>query len=232
MFNRKESNALIEKPIRADHEFTYSLSKAILNMRLGMLLLTVISLFLGFLLWQTQNRPRMIAVIDSSTGKTYGAVASTNIVMEIINRQLVYYSRDFCESYLSFDHVSIRSARENAKSLMHPTLLAPKLPANYLFDAAVQDCIKNRATSFFDWKIKPVITSSQDPRYTVFCQFTRTIKRYGFQDQVQSYNIKLDWGRLQHDLDAFNRPHALTLLKFEELENNSTELTNQLNLIK
>ncbi len=228
----KPNQMQYEKPMRADNEFNASILKANLEMRLGMVLLFVICIVMGWLLYLSNKKPRLIAVIDSSTGQTYGAIASTDLSHDILNRQLVYYSRVFCENYLNHDHVQIRDARKTALELVHPTMLLPKIPKDFLDDAQVHETITNRATSSFDWKVKPVVTSNNDPRYSVFCQFTRTIHRMGYDDQTQLFNIRLDWGRLQHDQDAFNRPHSLVLVNFLMLDANSDELKNQLNLIK
>lgn len=229
---RKVSSVTLDQPIRADHEYTFSLTKAVFNMRVGMLFLTLLCLGMGVLVFTSMRQPRLVAVIDSATGKTYGSVATPTLTFSLLERQLIYYSREFCEAYLAYDHVTIKSARQTAKALMHPTLLAPSLPKDYLEDKDVLAAVKSQATSNFEWTIRPRVTAAADPKYTVFCQFTRTIKRYGFEDQVKTFNVKLDWGRLRNDQDAFNRPHALTLLKFEELAVNSPELTTQLNLIK
>jgi hypothetical protein len=177
------------------------------------------------------RQPRLITVIDSSTGKTFTGVGKPEIKIDIIPRQLIYYSRLFCEAFLSENYVTVMSDRAKAKALMHPSL-SKKLPPDFLNESSMEDAFKYKSNSLFEWIVKPVVTASDDPRYTVFCQFVKKVKREGYKTTEDNFNVKLDWGRLMNNQDPFNRPHDLVLLKFDELKDNSAELKSQLNLIK
>ncbi len=221
----------IDKPIRSDHEFTASLTKSIIIWRLVSVLFTVIIVGSFIVTLNALKRPRLITVIDSSSGKTYTSMSESRMSKTIVERQLIYYSKVFCESFLSENYVTVINDRKEAIDLMHPELEV-QLPEDFAKRKGVAEIISSKSSTTFDWTIKPVVSSAADPYYTVFCQFTKRTKKQGYKAFSQKYNIKLDWGRLINNTDPFNRPHDLVLIKFEELDDNSAELKHQLNLIR
>jgi hypothetical protein len=220
----------IDKPIRPDREYVYGLTRAVFIMRFAVISLFIICILLIGITFLSLNKPRLVTVVDIGTGKSISALSSNNISDQVIEQQLVYYSRVFCESYLCQDHVILSDARKTAVGLMHPDL-ARKLPKDWLNDNDVKNCIENQETSYFDWALKPAVTMKNDPRYSVFCQFTKETRREGFEPIKKRYNIRLDWGRLIKNTDPFNRPHSLVLLNFEQLQDES-KINEQLQLIK
>ena len=220
----------LQRPIRPDKEYLYGLTKAVFIMRVAVIGLIVSVLILGGIAFVSMNRPRLVTVVDLSSGKTLTSIGKTEVGSEVLEQQLVYYSRQFCESFLCADHVTIREARKAAVELMHPDL-ASKLPKDWLDDGDVRECIENKTTSYFDWTLKPAVTTKNDPRYSVFCQFTKEVRKEGFQPVKTRYNIRLDWGRLVKNTDPFNRPHSLVLLNFEQLQDES-KINEQLKMVK
>lgn len=212
-------NVPTHKPIRPDREYTIGLTRAVFIMRFAVVAMFIICLILAGITIVNVNKPRLVTVIDMESGKSI-TTTSTNISDQVIEQQLIYYSRIFCESYLCQDHVVISDARHTAVGLMHPDL-ARKLPKDWLANDEVKNCQDNQETSYFDWPLKPVVTYKSDPRYSVFCQFTREVRREGYEPIKTRYNIRLDWGRLVKNTDPFNRPHSLVLLNFEQLQNES-----------
>lgn len=228
----KNSSISTNKPIRPDKEYLHGLSSSVFVMRFAVVALFVISILLAGITFVSMNKPELITVVDMSTGKTVTSMTRNSLNEQVIEQQLIYYSRVFCESFLNQDHVTIASARKTAVELMHPDL-AKKLPKDWLSstNVDVRTCIEQKSTSYFDWSLKPAVTSKNDPRYSVFCQVTKEVRREGFETIKTRYNIRLDWGRLIKNTDPFNRPHSLVLLNFEQLQDES-KISEQLQLIK
>jgi len=220
----------IDKPVRKDHDYTFSLVKSLVNMRLGLILIFIICLVQLFLILSFFNRPKLIAVIDSE-GKTHSTTAYTQNNTSNIERQVIYYSRIFCESFYSENFSTIESDRSTAYNLMHPDLQA-QLSEGWKERKSYTNILSDNITNRYDWLIKPSITSSKDPVYTVFCQFTRVTNKSGFLPKEERFNIKLQWGRLTQNTDFFNRPHDLILISLNNLKEGDKELNLQLNLIK
>lgn len=220
----------LQRPIRPDKEYMVGLTKAVFIMRFALIGLILSVMVLGGLAFMAINKPGVVTVVDLSSGKTLTALGKTAVGSEVLEQQLVYYSKQFCESFLCADHVTIRESRKIAAELMHPDLAA-KLPKDWLENSDVKNCIENRTTSYFDWTLKPAVTIKNDPRYSVFCQFTKEVRTEGYQPEKKRYNIRLDWGRLVKNTDPFNRPHSLVLLNFEQLQDDS-KINEQLKMVK
>jgi hypothetical protein len=216
----KNEQISINKPIRPDREYVHGLTRAVFITRFSVVALFIVCLSLAGITYLTINKPRLVTVVDMSSGKTVSSLGTSNISDQVISQQLIYYSRIFCENFLSQDHVTILDDRKNAISLMHPEL-AKKLPKDWLDNNDVKDCIEQKLTSYFDWSLKPAVTAKNDPRYSVFCQFSKEVRREGLATVKTRYNIRLDWGRLINNTDPFNRPHSLVLLNFEQLQDES-----------
>jgi len=228
----KNSTISTNKPIRPDKEYLHGLSSTVFIMRFAVVALFVVSILLAGITFVSINKPALITVVDMSTGKTVTSITRNSVDNQIIEQQLIYYSRVFCESFLNQDHVTIGDARKTAVGLMHPDL-AKKLPKDWLDNGNidVRSCIELKSTSYFDWTLKPAVTAKNDPRYSVFCQVVKEVRREGFETIKTRYNIRLDWGRLVKNTDPFNRPHSLVLLNFEQLQDES-KISEQLQLIK
>lgn len=220
----------VDKPIRPDREYVYGLTKAVFIMRFAVISLFIVCLISTGVTLFTLNKPGLVTVVDMGSGKTVSALSSTGINDQVLEHQLIYYSRMFCESYLSQDHVRITEDRKSASMLMHPEL-ARKLPKDWLTDKDVKGCLESKETCYFDWPLKPAVTARNDPRYSVFCQFSKEVRREGYEPIRTRYNLRLDWGRLIKNTDPFNRPHSLVLLNFEQLQEESkiNELLQKIN---
>ena len=88
----------LQRPIRPDKEYLYGLTKAVFIMRVAVIGLIVALLIVGGLAYMSMNRPRLVTVVDLSSGKTLTSIGKTEVGSEVLEQQLVYYSRQFCES--------------------------------------------------------------------------------------------------------------------------------------
>jgi hypothetical protein len=216
------SVAVTQKPLRPDFHYLTGLTRAINIMRIVATFLFASLVAVSFLLYASMNKAQPIAVVDMSTGQTRMSLASGSVSDQVIEQQLIYYARQFCEDYLTSDFVGIVDARKRAVALMHPDLSA-KLPADFLGDAAIAQAQQYKMTTTYDWLIKPSVITKADPRYSVFCQFVRVNHSQGYAPQQTRYNIRLDFGRILKNTDPFNRPHSLVLLNFETLDDNKSK---------
>lgn len=204
------------KPIRPDKVFFDGLTKAVFIMRLTVLALFFVCVMLAGVAVVSLYKPQLITVVDMS-GRTSTSLGSNKMGDQVIEQQLIYYSREFCESFLNQDHVSIKDTRKTAVALMHPDLVK-KLPKDYLDGNEVRMSRENKQTCYFDWPLKPDVIEKNDPRYSVYCEFIRETKKEGYEPIKTRYTIRLDWGRLIKNNDPFNRPHSLVLLNFENVQ--------------
>ena len=107
----------INKPQRPDRGYLDGLISGTVNSRIALVSLSAVIVFLSVILFALMNRPRIVTVINGENGSTTTSV-SQKIEEEIIEKQLKYYSKKFCEYYLDLDHVSLIQSREKAVKLM------------------------------------------------------------------------------------------------------------------
>jgi hypothetical protein len=220
---KKTNTGDITKPERPDKIYLTGLIKEIFSQRIAIIAMLLISLALCGVILYLLNRPTAIAVVNGETG--YTSVTKTqNISLDVLEKQLLYYSREFCEDYFGRNHVTIRNNRQRAFNLMHPNMKQEAMKSFPAYDVDI--ALKELWGDKFEWKMT-VVTEKSDPRYSVFCQFDVTYIRSGEQ-QLQHHNVKLDFGRLVKTADPFERPHSLVLLKVQEITGD--ELKRQLNL--
>jgi len=225
MLSNGEEN--LDKPERPDESYVQPLIKDIFNQRTAILGISAVALCLCFVIVMLVRRPVPVIVVDKETGQTTASLTK-RITYDVLERQLLYYSRQFCEDYFGRNHVNIASARARAIEIMHPNM---RVEAEKSFPPEVVAQVeKERWGDNIEWRITSV-TGKNDPRYAVFCQFVQTVTKPGFAPIVKTYNIRLDWGRLGSGVvSPYQRPHNLVLLKASELASGSDELNKQLNL--
>lgn len=214
----------LDRPERPDHIYVGSLLKELFSSRISIIALLIVCLALCGIIMSLINRPLPIAVVNGQTGQTMMS-KTDRINKDIIERQLLFYSREFCEQFFGRNHVTIRDYKVQSFKFMHPNLITEA--SKSFSENTVNQVLQELWIDNFVWKIT-VVTEKSDPRYTVFCQFDQTIKRPGFEPVTNIHNIKLDWGRLVKNSDPFEKPHSLVLLKVYELSGD--ELKKQLNL--
>ena len=232
----KSDKKVILKPVRSDDFFMADVLKMALNARVGMILITLIAICLiavvFFLLSQSAKRT-VFVVIDGSTGKTYYPISqSRDMAQALLDRQLIYYSVEMIEKYLDYNYFSIKSSREDILALANSKLATDLGGEKYLDDADVQRVLKAQTRSYLVWEIRPRITLRNEPYYTVFATVERTIKQDGLTVEIKKYNIRVDWGHINGNVDYARRPHALALLNVNILTEGSLELNEQINKLR
>ena len=219
-------------PKRSDAAFTGGIQKSLINANLAIIVLGVVilgSIALNFALLQ---QPKLTTVIDTSSGKSYSSnIYQGKLPFSLIEKQLIYYSRKYVETYLSNNYITIQGDRKEAFELMHPQM-RKDLPKDFLEEVSFRSIRELKQTSTFKWIIKPTVIDVGDPRYAVFTQFERVISTPGYKDQVEKFSIKLDWGRLNTVVDPFKRPHSLVLLSFNKLQDGDPQINSYLSKVK
>lgn len=221
------------RPERTDSLFISDLLKSFFNARIGLIVISLISILLMIAIVILVTRPQRVVVIDASSGRTFAAINKSGLAQDLIERQLVYYSIKACEDYFNFDHLTIQQARQNIIDIAHPKL-KENLPKTWLAsnDPEMKRCVEERYSSFFDWEILPRVTMHNDPYYSTFGSFTRVLKVNDVSKEVKKYNVKIEWGRLENSADYSKRPHSLVLLRISILNENSSEYNDQINQLK
>jgi hypothetical protein len=215
----------MDTPERPDGMYMGKLLRELFSQRIAIIAMLIICLALIGVIIMLYNKPIPIAVVNGESGKTFFSKTQT-IDRNILEKQILYYSRQFCEDYFGRNHVTVRTNRQRALDMMHPNM---RTEVQKGIDAEINRVLTELWNDQFTWKVT-VVTEKNDPRYSVFCQFELLLNRPGYESVTRSYNIKLDWGRLVKNSDPFERPHSLVLLKAQELDANSDELKKQLNL--
>jgi hypothetical protein len=227
MSKHKEIN--VTKPPRPDKSYLSDMVSAIINSRITIIICGATIATLLVIVFALINQPKLIAVIDRNTGETFTTV-SNKITQDALERQLLFYSKKFCENYLNLDHVSVIESRKWSLSQMHPKMRSTVGGEKFYETREVVEAIDKNYVCSYKWILNPRITVRAYPKYTVFCQFNRILKRVGYKPIEEIFNIKLDWVHLVKNPDPFKRPHDLLLIEFEELQRDSEEFKNQLNL--
>jgi len=218
----------IDKPERADSHHLAKQTKSLYISQIALLFLFVIGVFMLIALMLSFNRPERIAVIDKSSGKTYGTVTQ-QYTQDLLDMNLVFYSKEFCEAFYNANHTEIDGARRLAVSNMHPTLISKlKITDDYYNDSYVKGIKQNLGTCTFDWSNAPSITKRNDPRYTTFCQFRRIVNMNGKLYETK-HNVIIQWIRYKN-IDPMKKPTPLFVLDFSDGEITSKEVQEQLEL--
>jgi len=229
MFAKKKLT--IEKPLRSDHHHLYAQTKKLYFTQLGMVVLFIITLLLIFVLVIQAKQPAKIAVINTANGKSYMTV-SQNYTHDLLAQNIIYYSKEFCEGFFNATGIEVGGARFSAVKHMHPDLIKElEIDSTFFNDQTVKGLRESKAISYFKWSMPPQITVTNDPRYEVFCQFERTIKRKNYKDHVKKYNLVLNWVRFKKNINPMEKPAPLYLIKLNDIEENSIEMKRQLELI-
>lgn len=108
-----------DKPQRPDEIYVGSLIRETLSQRtaiivLGICFIGMIGLFLMYI-----NKPVPVIVVNDESGLTT-ASTTQKISYDVIEKQLLYYTRQFCEDYFGRNHVTIREKQKRALEIMHP----------------------------------------------------------------------------------------------------------------
>jgi hypothetical protein len=75
----------------------------------------------------------------------------------------------------------------------------------------------------------PRVTVANDPRYTVFCQFKRTVNM-GEKIYESKHNVIINWIRYEN-IDPMKKPSPIFVLDFVDSDLSSKEVQQQLELI-
>ena len=219
----------LDRPERSDTHFLARQTKSLFVSQLALLFMFIICLALIGALIMSSRKPRTIAVIDASTGRNYGTVTG-EYTDNLLEMNLVYYSREFCENFYNANHAEIDGARKNAVETMHPTLISRlKITTDFYNDSYVRNIKQNLGSSSFDWITIPQVTTRNDPRYTVFCQFRRVQHLSGKVFETK-HNVTINWIRY-NNIDPMKKPSPLFVLDFSDNDINSHAVKEQLELI-
>jgi len=219
----------LDRPERTDTHYLARQTKSLFVSQIALLLMFIISLTLVAAVILVSRQPQRIAIIDTSTGKNYGTV-TRGYTSDLLEMNLVYYSRQFCESFYNATHSEIDGARKLAVESMHPTLVSKlKITADFYSDSYVRSIKQTLGTCTFDWITVPQVTSRNDPRYTVFCQFRR-MQTMGSKVFESKHNVTINWIRYRN-IDPMKKPTPLFVLDFRDNDINSPEVREQLELV-
>jgi hypothetical protein len=218
-----------DRPERADMHHLARQTRTIYLSQLGLLLIFAVCVLLCLALMVSFKRPQNIAVIDSTTGKSYGTVTQ-QYTADLMKMNLIYYSKEFCEAYYNSNHTEIEAARKLAVSHMHPTLVQKMgITEEFFNNSYVKNVKQNLATATYDWVTPPRVTVVNDPRYTVFCQFKRTVNM-GDRIYESKHNVVINWIRYEN-IDPMKKPSPIFVLDFVDGDLSSKEVQQQLELI-
>ncbi|MBN2436246.1 MAG: hypothetical protein JXK07_13355 [Spirochaetes bacterium] len=222
-------NMPLDLPERSDTHFLAHQSKSLFVSQLALLFMFIICCALIVAAIMIAKRPQTIAVIDSSTGKNYGTVTQS-YTKDLLEINLIYYSREFCECFYNATHSEIDGARRKAVEAMHPTLISKlKITTDFYNDSYTKNIKQNLGTCTFDWITIPTVTSRNDPRYTVFCQFKR-IQNLSGKIFETKHNVTMNWIRYKN-IDPMKKSTPIFVLNFSDNDINSPEVKQQLELI-
>jgi len=221
---------------RQDEFYMKGVLQNAFSARIGIIMITVVCVLLACVIVMLISKPQHTVVIDSGTGKTYYAPSIRGTNSAVIDRQLVFYSARAAEDYFNYDFRMIQVARQNVYDLAG-TEFRRKLDESGKYtdpnNDEIRRCIGEKTQSIFQWEAQPRVTLSNDPYYSTFMTFQRrVIDANGLTREYKRYNVKIDWGRLNENVDYSRRPHALVLLNVTILNEGSLELNEQLNRIR
>ena len=216
-----------DKPQRPDEIYVGSLVRETLSQRTAILILGICFIALLGILIMYINKPVPVIVVNGESGHTT-ASTTQKINYDVIEKQLLFYTRQFCEDYFGRNHVTIKEKQRRALEIMHPSMKS-KAESDMKERNDIPVVSRENWTDNFNWKLT-YITEKSDPRYSTFAQFDVIVNRPGYESVTQTKNIRLDWGRLVNVSNPYERPHSLVLLKVSELAAGSEELKKQLNL--
>jgi len=219
------------KPERSDTYYLKEVLQMAVSARFGMIFLMVVVLVLLFFLFYMISKPAYTVVIDRTTGQTFVPVGvDKGVTQELLKRQLVFYTVQMVEYYANYDHNTIVDARKKVYE-MASSQFRGELGDKFWDDDDVKKCIDRKAEYYITWEMQPRVTQANDPYYTLFGTFQRVIKYGGLTQELKRYNVRVDWGRLNDNVDYAKRPHALVLLNIKYL-NELGEINDQMNRLK
>jgi len=201
------------------------------NARIGLVMVTLIVIVLVIAIVIIASRPQRVVVIDSSTGRTFAASSQQGVTSSLIDRQVCYYSARVIEDFFNYSFQTITRARQNVFDLAGADF-RKKLGERYVDNEDVRRCVDDKAQSNFQWEILPRVTMRNDPYYSTFATFQRVVLVGGVTREIKKFNVKVDWGRLNENVEYSRRPHALVLLNITVLNEGSIEHNEQLNRIR
>jgi hypothetical protein len=216
------------KPQRSDSLFISDTLKAFFNARIGLFFVSLVAIISMLALVYLVMQPQRVVVIDASSGKTYYAVNRSSVTQELVDRQLCYYSAQFCEDFFNNDYLTIENARARVGDLM-ATALKDSTQKKWAASPDLRVCLDKKQTSYFNWELNPRVTMRNDPYYRTWCVFERNIKENDMLRETKKYHIILEWGRTANNTDYRTRPHSLVLLGFSIVKEGSKEYNDQIN---
>lgn len=218
------------RPQRTDAFYMKDVLQAAFNARIGLVMVTIIVIALVIAIVVIASRPQRVVVIDSGTGRTFAASSQQGVTGNLIDRQVCYYSARAVEDFFNYDFQTITRARQSVYDLAGAEF-RKKLGDKYVDNEDVRKCVEDKAQSIFQWEILPRVTMRNDPYYSAFATFQRVVRVNGVTKELKKFNVKIDFGRLNENVEYSKRPHALVLLNITVLNEGSMELNEQLNKV-
>lgn len=219
----------LDRPERSDSHHLARQTKSLYISQFALLFMFIVCIVLCISLILSFNRPQKVAVIDISTGKSFGTVTQ-DYTSNLLEMNLIYYSKEFCETFYNANHSEIEGARRSAVANMHPTLVNKlNISEDFFNDSYVREIKTGLGICTFDWITIPHLTVSNDPRYTVFCQFRRIVKMSGKVFETK-HNVIIIWLRYKN-IDPMKKPSPIFVIDFSDNSINSREVNEQLQLI-
>lgn len=219
----------LDQPQRKDVHHLARQTKSLYISQTALLFMFIVCLALITAVIVIARRPQSVTTIDTSSGKAYGTRTQA-YTADLLDMNLVYYSKLFCESFYNANHYEVEGARKIAVDNMHPTLLKKlKITTDFYNDAFVKNIKENLGTCTFDWITIPQITTKNDPRYTVFAQFRRiqTLNGKVFESK---HNVTISWIRYKN-IDPMKKATPLFVLEFSDNDIDSPQVKEQLERI-
>ncbi|NLD99045.1 MAG: hypothetical protein GX640_04160 [Fibrobacter sp.] len=221
-----------KKPDRPDINYLTAFVKLVNTVKVFVVMLLIGIIALIITVAFMYKRSMLVSIIDTSTGRTYISKTYVKLGDDIIKRQLLYYSKEFCESWWSLDWETIKNDRVYALKMIHPSgPIRTKIPADYADDATVNATINIHNRSSFEWNKLPEITRNEDPYYTVYCEFNRTSGPENRKSQTETFFVKIQWYR-EKEFNPYERSHGYYVADLSKLEYGSVEWKTEINKLK
>jgi len=218
-------------PERTDSFFMKEALQMAFNARIGIVLMFIVALALVLVIFALVSRPAQTVVIDRSTGQTYAPVGlARGVGQELLDRQLIFYSGQAIENFFNNDYRIMQQSRQSLYEIAG-SQFREELGEKYANaeNPEIKECVNEQRVSTIRWELHPRITMKADPNYTVFATIQRIVKVGNMTKEIKKINVRVDWGRLNDNVDYMRRPHSLVLMKIQILEEGSIESNEQLN---
>lgn len=230
MLKMKNKNERTDLPERPHVHFLSVQTRNLYIVQIAFITVAIICISLIAALVLIVRTPKPVVLFDMSSGRNYGA-KTTKYNVSILESNLVYYSRQFCECLFNATSGEIEGSRHTALDLMDPSLQQKlKLTENnFIMTDYVKQVKDNGIVSTIEWNAPPQITVRNDPEYTMICQFTVNIKT-GNQLEKVKHNVVVRWKRYG-SYDPMLRACPVFVSYFHDGDLNDFEIVKQLEIL-